>query len=385
MVPVAVSVFLLGVAGAIVAAYFCWLALRRRPAQTTAAASGLPPVTIIVPVHDEAPVIERKLANLSALRYPPEHLTVLLVDGGSTDGTIPRLVDWTRTRARTRLLRTSCRDKTAQINLAVAEADTPWILLTDADALLAPDTLEQAVAAVIRNPHLGVVGVPVRPHAGHPLERLHWRVADWLRAREHDCGSASIVTAPCYFARRELLVNMPADTVADDVHVACRAMGAGLAVGVVQTCAIELRSPRTFGALLRHKFRKADAYLREIVRFLPGAARLRPPMRSVFLWRAALMMICPPLALLAAGHLAWAAASLLVLDAQRLQNALLICAPVPLLLRNRAARTLGSLALLGVVLVGVSALAVLLYPLSGQTARLPKVLRPSEYRLSEVE
>jgi hypothetical protein len=45
--------------------------------------------------------------------------------------------------------------------------------------------------------------------------------------------------------------------------------------------------------LLRHKRRKADAYLREVFRLLPGALRMPRPMRAIVLWRAAVLCLVP--------------------------------------------------------------------------------------------
>src|SRR5437763_569436 len=134
------------------------------------------------------------------------------------------------------------------------------VVIAGADAILAPDTIERLMAEATHDTSVGVVGARVRPRGAHVMESLHWRFADWLRERECGRGSAAIVTAPCYLTRRELIAEMPADAVADDVHVACRAMLAGYSVRRSASTVFELRSPRTVGELLRHKYRKADAY-----------------------------------------------------------------------------------------------------------------------------
>src|SRR3954447_14409703 len=274
----------------IVAAYAWWLMRgrpspgqsRRRPAD----------VLIVVPMFDEAPLIARKLANLAALTIPRR---VVVVDGGSTDGSVEIVRAWIAGRENFTLLETTHRNKTMQLNDALRlNPAEEWILVTDADALLEPETLERMLDVVAADARVAVVGSHVRPAAAHALESLHWSATDWLRARESDRGSAGIVAAPCYLAHRDVLAHMPDDTVADDVHVTCRAMLAGRRIGhAANASVIELRSPRTLGALLRHKYRKADAYLREIVRFLPEVRSIPRPMRTIFLWRAALLTLVP--------------------------------------------------------------------------------------------
>src|SRR3954452_24880988 len=274
----------------IVAAYAWWL-MRGRPS-TSVTGSRPSDVLIVVPMFDEAPLIARKLENLAALTIPRR---VVIVDGGSTDGSVEIVRDWISGRDDFTLIDTTHRNKTLQLNDALRlNSSEEWVLVTDADALLEPETLERMLDVVAADARVAVVGSHVRPAAAHALESLHWSATDWLRAAERGRGSAGIVAAPCYLAHRDVLAHMPDDTIADDVHVTCRAMLSGRRIGhAADASVVELRSPRTLRALVRHKYRKADAYLREIVRFLPVVRRMPNPMRTIFLWRAALLTLVP--------------------------------------------------------------------------------------------
>src|ERR1041385_1904546 len=186
--------------GILVIGYIAWL-LRGRPDFSPAGRAEARPTTVVVPVFDEAPLIARKLANLRAPTYPK--LRVIVVDGGSTDGTVAQVPPEL-------LLQTHLRDKTAQIAAALRGIDDEWVLVTDCDATLPPDIVEQLMAAA--GDDVGVVGARVLPSEAHALESLHWQLSDRLRELESRRGSAAIVTAPCYLARRALLADMPTDT-----------------------------------------------------------------------------------------------------------------------------------------------------------------------------
>jgi biofilm PGA synthesis N-glycosyltransferase PgaC len=358
----------------IVAAYVAWLvSARRRPGVARRTAADLPPVLIVVAVYDEAPLIGRKLENLAALTYPAGRRRVVIVDGGSRDGTLGQVSRWIGSREGFHLLETQHRNKTAQLREALAAfGEESWVLVTDADALLEPDTLERLLDVAAADDGVSVVGTRVRPAAAHALESMHWRATDWLRSREYGRGSAAIVAAPCYLARREFLA-LPADAIADDIYVACSAMLAGRRVGHSQALVLELRSPRSLRALLRHKYRKADAYLREIVRFVPLARRMPAPLRAIFLWRAALLTVVPLLAM--SGAVAVLAAMVLLSGA----HAVWLLPALALLMTVPPARG----AALAAVLAAVSAAALLTYPFSRQAASFPKILQPSDYPLSD--
>lgn len=361
LLPLAATGSLAAALGIVIA--YAWWLMRGRPSQGVAR-SRPDDVLIVVPMFDEAPLIERKLANLAALTVPRR---VVIVDGGSTDGSISIVRDWISGREAFTLLETSHRNKTAQLNDALRlNPSEEWILVTDADALLEVETLERMLDVAAADARVAVVGSHVRPSAAHALESLHWSATDWLRARESDRGSAGIVAAPCYLAHRDVLAHMPDDTLADDVHVTCRAMLAGRRIGHAGDAAVvELRSPRTLRALVRHKYRKADAYLREIVRFVPEARRIPRPMRTIFLWRAALLTLVPLLGV--AGGIAAVVTSIQSIVAAAIVATLLF-----------VIRPLRGFAL-AALLVAVSAAALVMHPFSRQQASFPKILRASEY------
>jgi cellulose synthase/poly-beta-1,6-N-acetylglucosamine synthase-like glycosyltransferase len=292
------SAVLLVAAPGLLLAYAGWLRVPARPpaGRRPPAPALLPEVDVVVAVHDEARLIDAKLRDLAALEYPGDRIRFWIVDGGSSDDTPEVVMARVAGDSRFRLLRVARHNKTAQLNAALRRVAGDWVMVTDADGRMAPDTLQRLVAAADGAGDVGVVGSRVAPAPAHPLERLHWQLHNRILEAEHRRGSAGIVAGPCYLFRRRLLTEFPGDVVADDVHVACVAAVAGLRVGLSGAPVTEVRAPTTLAALVRHKLRKADAYLREIFRFLPRVHRMASPMREVFLWRAALLVGAPPLA-----------------------------------------------------------------------------------------
>lgn len=256
-----------------------------------------PGVTVIVAALNEAALMPGKLRDLAALDYPRDRLEVIVVDGGSSDGTQAIATAHAAGRQRVCVVETRHENKTAQINEALARVCTPWVLITDADARMPADTLRRLVAAARADPRVAVVGTTSMPHQPHPLDAWHWRISNAVRRVEHRLGrTTGLVVAPCYLLQRALVARLPDDVVADDVHVACRAAEIGRRTALVETDVEELRGAATLRSWLGHKVRRTLAYLREVFRFLPTAPRMIGPMRAVFLWRAAALTVGPPIA-----------------------------------------------------------------------------------------
>lgn len=341
------------------------------PARPTA----WPRVDIIVPVHNEMPRLEAKLRNLAEIEYPRELLRFLIVDGGSDDGSRDRIRQAIAIDPRLELLALDEGHKIRQLNLALDRVSADWILVTDADARMTSQTLAELVAAGERDPAALVLGSTVVPADTHPVERAYWDVANRMRCIESRCGCASIVTAPCYLFRRGLVRAFPDDVVADDVHTAFRAAAEGGNVRVLDCRVTELRSPRRIIELFRHKLRKADAYLREVVRFLPVVNAMNPVAREIFLWRASQIAVTPVL-----GAVALAALSVLAFrqpaGASLIALGCLVAAAVFVCARVGGWRSLRD-SIAGVVLAGllnaVLLAALIGYPFSRQTARYVRV------------
>lgn len=271
--------------------------LDRRP-------SPWPRITVVVATLNEAVLIPGKLRNLAATDYPRDLIRIMVVDGGSIDGTQALVAAYAAADPRVTLIHAGVAGKTAQLNVALDHADTAWILVTDADARLQPDAVRRMVDATRADARVVVVGTTAAPSGGHPLDTWHWRLSNLLRRLEVRWGGTTgLVVAPCYLFRRGLIDRFPHDAAADDVFTACEAARQGGRCALVSSQTQELRSAVTLRGWIAHKHRRAVAYLREVFRFLPGVGRMRGQMQAVFLWRALALTAVPPLlmALILAG------------------------------------------------------------------------------------
>jgi cellulose synthase/poly-beta-1,6-N-acetylglucosamine synthase-like glycosyltransferase len=107
-----------------------------------------PSVSLMVPAHNEGPVVERTLTHLLRINYRP--LQIIVVDDGSTDDTLARILAWKAEHDiedRIEVLTGPNGGKAHALNNAIrARATGELIMCLDGDSILAPDGVAKSVA-----------------------------------------------------------------------------------------------------------------------------------------------------------------------------------------------------------------------------------------------
>jgi cellulose synthase/poly-beta-1,6-N-acetylglucosamine synthase-like glycosyltransferase len=168
-----------------------------------------PSVALIVAAHDEEAVIERRLANLLALDYPPERLELVVASDASTDRT-DELVEAVAAREpRVRLLRFPRLGKVAAQDGAVRATAGEVVAFSDANALWRPDALRKLVRSLADPTVAYVCGAHFyEPADGTNREGLYSRYEGRLRENESRIGSITAGVGPIYAMRREDYVEL---------------------------------------------------------------------------------------------------------------------------------------------------------------------------------
>jgi hypothetical protein len=192
--------------------------VRKRP---IAAGDGLPSVTVVVPAHNEAGIIEEKLANVASVGYPPERLEIIVASDGSDDGTN----DLVRAHpAGARLLPLPRVGKNAALNEAAAAARGEIVVFTDADAKMAEHALHYLVAPFADPEVGGVAGERRHGDVSRP-KSLAARTRHSLRELLSRSGSVTSAEGQIYAVRRELVQPAPPN-VPDDSWISTRVVAA---------------------------------------------------------------------------------------------------------------------------------------------------------------
>lgn len=250
-----------------------------------------PGISVIIPVFEEEKIISVKIKNLLQLKYPGKK-EFIFCDGGSGDKTAEIIQKAVQKNKKIKLIFAK-NGKVNQLNKALEKAQGKMIVVTDADALLPQNGLIILANSLYRNSLTGLVGAYVIPK-GFSLEKAYWQEQNQLRVVESMIYSSSIIVAPCYAFRKSLLDKFPDDCVADDVFISFYTQSKNLLVKYESKVVVyETRSPKNLLEFFTHKFRKANAYISEILRFVYAVNKFNSRSKIIYLSRFIQIILLP--------------------------------------------------------------------------------------------
>lgn len=180
------------------------------------AATHLPFVTVIIAAYNEEAVIADKIENTLAADYPSQQLQIIVAAQGSIDGTAAIAAGFSNVLV---LQSPERKGKAVAVNEAVKQAIHPVIVVTDANTLLTPQTLQKLVLKLNDAATGAVAGEKkVIDAKGTTVsgEGLYWRYESWLKQQETIFYTVVGAAGELFAFKKELFVPIPAHAVTDD-------------------------------------------------------------------------------------------------------------------------------------------------------------------------
>lgn len=189
-----------------------------------------PTVSVVLPTYNEADIVERKLADVAALDYPSEKLELVVVD--ASDDRTPDIAasyfDGEDEAPTVRVIREESRQGLAvALNEGYAAATNEIIVKTDCDSTLAPDALREATANFADPAVGGVTGRTGEVLGGSEVEANYRGIQSHIQTLESHLDSTFIFHGPFSAFRRDLVVPVDGDSLADDSELALRVRRGG--------------------------------------------------------------------------------------------------------------------------------------------------------------
>ncbi|MBE3205039.1 MULTISPECIES: glycosyltransferase family 2 protein [Parafrankia] len=181
-----------------------------------------PGLSVVVSAYREAAVIGTKLDELTGTDYPGQMEIVVVADDAETAAAARR--------PGVRVLSSGERlGKARAVNRGVAAASHDVVVLTDANAVLAPHAL-RAAARHFTDETVGAVAGEKQVDDPAGAQGFYWKFESWLKQCESATGATIGVVGEMLAFRRKAFRPLPGDTAVDDAWLALDILESGLRV-----------------------------------------------------------------------------------------------------------------------------------------------------------
>jgi cellulose synthase/poly-beta-1,6-N-acetylglucosamine synthase-like glycosyltransferase len=161
--------------------------------------SRVPTVAVIVTAYNEEAVIERRIADLRSLDYPPDRVELVVTSDASSDAT-----EALAESAGARVVRNPRGGKVAAQDNAVRQTSSEIVAFSDANSTWAPDALRKLVRNFADPDVAYVCGrLNVQAEDGRNKEGVYWRYELALRSDESRLDSVTGGNGSIYAVRRD--------------------------------------------------------------------------------------------------------------------------------------------------------------------------------------
>ena len=178
----------------------------------------LPEVTLMVCAYNEEDIISKKMSNTHSLDYPADRLHLVWVTDGSTDNTNSILSAYPDVKI---VFSPERRGKSAALKHGIKEVSTEIVMMTDANTMLNPGAVREIVR-LMQTPKVGCVSGEKKVMAKSDSDKaaqgegLYWKYESTLKRLDSELYSAMGAAGELCVIRRQLMTDIPDDTLLDD-------------------------------------------------------------------------------------------------------------------------------------------------------------------------
>jgi len=260
-------------------------------------------LTLLLPVWNEAKVIEKKLANLAEQGV---EANMVIIDSASTDNTVALAESWLARHpsafTSNEVIRMDARKgKTAAVVQAlhhIGQHQEGLICMTDADALLERGVLRRMMQW-FADPMIGAVGAMPSRKLARQEEKTHREAWEAMRLAESMVDSTPFLEGSCMMWRPSCLAidDLNTQANADDAQIATSVRCKGWRVVVDPLARFVDVAPTTAAGQRRQKIRRAQGLQRLLLRQRKRAGERNQGMFARIFRRQVHFHVTAPLAL----------------------------------------------------------------------------------------
>lgn len=192
----------------------------------------LPVVSICLSVFNEEQNIVAKIKNTLELNYPKEKFKLWIINDGSDDKTANLIDEYQRQYSENiMVIHQNRTGKLGAIHNLMKHIKTDFVVFTDADTLLNPDSLS-ALIHPLADPKVGIVACTRRNIVDETgnitgTEGIYWKYEAWLKQQEAKFGCLIAVTGDLFAIRTHLFPEIPKESIVEDFYISMKVVENG--------------------------------------------------------------------------------------------------------------------------------------------------------------
>lgn len=228
-----------------------------------------PSVTIIVPAWNEEQTLDRTVRSLLALNYPKDRLRIVIVDDGSTDGTLHVARNFEKIPSVSVLTKENGGKHTA-LNLGIAHVTSDLVGCLDADSFVDPGAL-QAIVPYFDDPTIAAVTPSVQIwKPDNPLRRMQaieYMIGAFTRKIFSLMNGLYVTPGPFSIYRTSVFDKIGGFVHGfgtEDMEMAMRMQFHRMRIANAENAYVYTVSPKTLRALLRQRVRWVTGFLKNV-------------------------------------------------------------------------------------------------------------------------
>ncbi len=241
----------------LIAIYSSWLIIALIPTKKVRG-KFFPPISIIIPAHNEEENIASTLESVLKAEYPKKK-EIIVVDDGSRDKTPEIVKEFCRKYKNVKLIRVKHQGKAKALNTGLKKAKSEIIVVIDADTKVEKDALKKIVQPLKEK---GVGGVASVLRVQRTKNFLSWLqsfdyaiVSGWKKVCEKVNGLC-ILPGFCAFRKSAIkkIGGFKGDTPVEDYDISFYLRKAGFNIKMADAVAYT-RVPQTISGFLKQRIR----------------------------------------------------------------------------------------------------------------------------------
>lgn len=226
-----------------------------------------PTVTIIVPAWNEGKTLLGTVHSILALKYPPDRLSVFIIDDGSTDDTLA-VANTFAGNPRVRIFGKENGGKYTALNLGIAHATSELVGCLDADSYVDSAALGEIIP-YFDNPEVMAVTPSVQIHKPeNPLQRMQaaeYMIGGFTRKIFSRLNGLYVTPGPFSIYRRSVFAEIGGFVHAyntEDMEMALRMQSHRMIIENAHKAFVYTVSPSTPQALYKQRVRWVSGFLK---------------------------------------------------------------------------------------------------------------------------